>query len=141
MSKASKNRKRLHEQIAQEQQAQPRSKTSKEKSHVKDDKYVDAKLSKKILAQARRQGEDLQREIEGTSHRSKSSTGGTNSHRTAPLPLLLIRVGLATHHVTALVSATPPHPPPLRKHPLYFARTNPHSLRRVPVSFIFGGGD
>ncbi|XP_005108239.1 bystin [Aplysia californica] len=59
MGKVKKQRKRLHEQIAQEQEAQPSRRTGKERNRAEDDAFVDEKLSKKILAQARKQEEDL----------------------------------------------------------------------------------
>lgn len=62
MGKVKKQRKRLHEQIAHDQQAQPSRRPGKERNKAKEDdmlQFVDEKLSKKILAQARKQGGDL----------------------------------------------------------------------------------
>jgi len=61
MGKVNKERKRLHEQIADGDHAQPRKRPGKERTRAGDseDTYVDEKLSKKILAQARQQEEDL----------------------------------------------------------------------------------
>ncbi|GFS03553.1 bystin [Elysia marginata] len=81
MNKEKKQRKRLHDQITQDQHAQPSGKALKERSRTGDDKYVDAKLSKKILAQARRQDNDLQRETDGPSHRTKARAQTSQSQQ------------------------------------------------------------
>jgi len=53
-------RKRLHDQIADDKFAQPSKRPTKERNRTdEEDTYVDAKLSKKILDQARKQEEDL----------------------------------------------------------------------------------
>ncbi|KAH9514128.1 hypothetical protein Btru_030353 [Bulinus truncatus] len=74
MGKVKNQRKRLHEQIKEQQHVQlGEGRTSKVKYRTEDEKFVDEKLSRKILAQARKQGEDLQKEFEtlGTGSRPK----------------------------------------------------------------------
>ncbi|BFZ11088.1 hypothetical protein BsWGS_14127 [Bradybaena similaris] len=74
MGKVKTQRKRLHEQISDEQHAQPSSRVRKERKRTEEAKFVDEKLSKKILAQARRQGEDLEREHGGSQNDSQKKT-------------------------------------------------------------------
>jgi len=59
MPKVKKERKKLHEQIAQTDQAQPSRRSEKDRRRAEEDDYVDEKLSKKILAQAAKQDADL----------------------------------------------------------------------------------
>jgi len=62
MGKAKKHGKKLHEQIAEQFQAQSSKRPEKERGRAQDDSYVDEKLSKRILAQARKQEADLNTE-------------------------------------------------------------------------------
>lgn len=90
MNKEKRQRKRLHEQIVHDQHAQPSGKTLKERSRAAEEKYVDAKLSKKILAQARKQGNDLEEEMEGTSKRARPSKKISQSNQMR-LPAVTIK--------------------------------------------------
>ncbi|XP_013072174.2 bystin-like [Biomphalaria glabrata] len=67
MGKVKNQRKRLHEQIKEQQHVQvgESNRTSKVRHRTEDEKFVDEKLSRKILAQVRKQGEDLLQEFEG----------------------------------------------------------------------------
>ncbi|CAL1543727.1 unnamed protein product [Lymnaea stagnalis] len=75
MGKIKNQRKRLHDQIKEQQHVQPgqSNKAGKDRRRVVEDMFVDEKLSKKILAQARKQGEDLQKEIDGVKPKAKQT--------------------------------------------------------------------
>jgi len=83
MGKVKKERKKLHEQIAQEHVVQPSRKGGKDRQKGDGEaNFVDEKLSKKILAQAKKQGEDLLQTSDETEWPSLSNTSSARPKTT-----------------------------------------------------------
>lgn len=76
MGKVKKERKKLHEQIAQSNLAQPSKRAEKDRHRAEEGDYVDAKLSKKILAQAAQQDLSISSQEEWPSLSSKPKDTG-----------------------------------------------------------------